>query len=481
MNKRLVVYLWGKIALVFGGYMLFPLLMTLVTNENRLAEFGIPVLISVAIGAVLTRGINPYKGRLSVREGILLISGAFVFLCILGMFPFWLTGFSFIDSLFESVSGFTTTGASVLGDLDVLPRELLLWRSLTQWLGGLGIIIVFVTMVPQVGREALQLFTGELHGESAERLLPRITETMKLLFCFYSGFTCVVTLLLLMAGMDFFEAINHAMAIVSTGGFSVYNDGLRHFNSTKINFVVLVCMFMAGGNHVLYFKTYREGLGHLFKDTEFRLYMLLTAIFGIFIAVDLYNNNLYGAGSSIFNAFFQTVSTVSTSGFAMANYDAWPDFSKYCLFLLMFVGGCSGSTVGGIKMSRMVILLKVTGAELKRTIHPRMVTTISMTGRVVSPRLIDGITRFFFLYITIFFFSASLLALVGDLSMFSAAGIAAACLASVGAAFETVASIAGYAELNNGAKVIAMLTMLLGRLEIFTLLVLFHPDFWKTE
>ena len=189
--------------------MLFPLLMTLVANENRLAEFGIPVLISVAIGAVLTRGINPYKGRLSVREGILLISGAFVFLCILGMFPFWLTGFSFIDSLFESVSGFTTTGASVLGDLDVLPRELLLWRSLTQWLGGLGIIIVFVTMVPQVGREALQLFTGELHGESAERLLPRITETMKLLFCFYSGFTCVVTLLLLMAGMDFFEAINH--------------------------------------------------------------------------------------------------------------------------------------------------------------------------------------------------------------------------------------------------------------------------------
>ena len=147
----------------------------------------------------------------------------------------------------------------------------------------------------------------------------------------------------------------------------------------------------------------------------------------------------------------------------------------------MFVGGCSGSTVGGIKMSRMVILLKVTGAELKRTIHPRMVTTISMTGRVVSPRLIDGITRFFFLYITVFFFSAALLALVGDLSMFSAAGIAAACLASVGAAFETVASIAGYAELNNGAKVIAMLTMLLGRLEIFTLLILFHPDFWETE
>jgi len=481
MNKRLVVYLWGKIALVFSVYMLFPLLMTLLTNENRLAEFGIPILISIAIGVALTRGINPYKGRLSVSEGVLLISGAFVFLCILGMLPFWLTGFSFIDSLFESVSGFTTTGASVLGDLSLLPKELLLWRSLTQWLGGLGIIIVFITMVPQVGREALQLFTGELHGESAERLLPRITETMKLLFCFYSGFTCVVTLLLLLAGMNFFEAINHAMAIVSTGGFSIYNDGLRHFNSMPINFVVLICMFIAGGNHVLYFKSYREGLGHILNDTEFRLYMSLTVIFGIFISADLYNNHLYGVGNSIFNAFFQTMSIISTSGFAMANYDAWPEFSKYCLFLLMFVGGCSGSTVGGIKMSRMVILLKVTGAELKRTIHPRMVTTISMTGRAVSPRLIDGITRFFFLYITVFFFSAALLALVGDLSMFSAAGIAAACLASVGAAFETVASIAGYAELNNGAKVIAMLTMLLGRLEIFTLLILFHPDFWETE
>jgi len=481
MNKRLVMYLWGEIIFIFTGYMLFPLLMTLFTNENRIAEFGIPVLISVVIGAVLTRGKNPYKGRLSIREGMLVISGAFIFVCIIGMLPFWLTGFTFIDALFESVSGFTTTGASVLGDLSLLPKELLLWRSLTQWLGGLGIIMVFITMVPQIGREALQLFTGELHGESAERLLPRITETIKLLFYFYSGFTFFITILLLLAGMNFFEAINHAMSIVSTGGFSIYNDGLGHFNSTTINLIVLVCMFVAGGNHVLYFKAYREGISHLFKDTEFRLYVALTVMVAIFIAINLFNNNFYSAGGSIFNAFFQTISIVSTAGFAMANYDAWPDFSKYCLFLLMFIGGCSGSTVGGIKMSRLVVLLKVTGAELKRTIHPRMVSNITMTERAIPPRLIDGITRFFFLYIAVFFFSASLLSLVGDLSMFSAAGIAAACLASVGAAFETVATIAGYGELTAGAKIVAMLTMFLGRLEIFTLLVLLHPDFWKTE
>ncbi|NLU43897.1 MAG: TrkH family potassium uptake protein, partial [Acholeplasmataceae bacterium] len=278
MNKRLVMYLWGEIIFIFTGYMLFPLLMTLFTNENRIAEFGIPVLISVVIGAVLTRGKNPYKGRLSIREGMLVISGAFIFVCIIGMLPFWLTGFTFIDALFESVSGFTTTGASVLGDLSLLPKELLLWRSLTQWLGGLGIIMVFITMVPQIGREALQLFTGELHGESAERLLPRITETIKLLFYFYSGFTFFITILLLLAGMNFFEAINHAMSIVSTGGFSIYNDGLGHFNSTTINLIVLVCMFVAGGNHVLYFKAYREGISHLFKDTEFRLYVALTVI-----------------------------------------------------------------------------------------------------------------------------------------------------------------------------------------------------------
>ena len=184
MNKKLILHLWGVITLVVSVGMLLPLVMTVLTNENRIAEFGIPVLISIAIGLLLTRGVNPYKGRLALREGMLVISGAFIFVCILGMLPFWLAGFPLIDALFESVSGFTTTGASVLGDLSKIPRELLLWRSLTQWLGGLGIIMVFITMVPQVGREALQLFTGELHGESAERLLPRITETMKLLAYF---------------------------------------------------------------------------------------------------------------------------------------------------------------------------------------------------------------------------------------------------------------------------------------------------------
>ncbi len=481
MNKRLVMYLWGMITLIFGGCMVLPLLMTILTDENRMAEFGIPVLISIAIGLALTRGTNPYKGRLALREGMLIISGGFLFVCILGILPFWLAGFPLIDALFESVSGFTTTGASVLGDLSNLPQALLLWRSLTQWLGGLGIIMIFITMVPQVGREALQLFTGELHGESAERLLPRITETMKLLVYLYSGFTCVITLLFFAAGMNFFEAINHAMAIVSTGGFSIYNDGLRHFHNNTINLLALIFMFIAGGNHVLYFKSYREGLFRLFKDTEFRAYIVLIGIFGFFITIDLYSHDFYSLGGSVFNSFFQTISMSSTSGFAMDNYDAWPDFSKYCLFLLMFVGGCSGSTVGGIKMSRMVILLKLTGQELKRTIHPRMVTTITMAGRIVPTQLIGGITRFFFIYITIFFFSATLFALVGDLSMFSAAGIAAACLASVGAAFETVATITGYTELTNGAKIVAIITMLLGRLEIVTLLVMLHPDFWKKE
>lgn len=481
MNKRLVMYLWGMITLIFSGCMTLPLLMKVFTGGNRFTEFAIPILISVAIGLIFTHGTNPYKGRLVLREGMLVISGGFFFICILGMLPFWLSGFPLIDALFESVSGFTTTGASVLGDLNNLSRSLLLWRSLTQWMGGLAIIMVFITMVPQVGGEALQLFTGELHGESAERLLPRITETMKLLVYLYSGFTCLVTVSFFIAGMDFFEAVNHAMSIVSTGGFSVYNDGLRHFNSNAINLLVLIFMFTAGGNHVLYFKSYREGFFHLVKDTEFRAYTLLIIIFGFFITVNLYNNNFYSLSGSIFNSLFQTVSMASTSGFAMADYDSWPDFSKYCLFLLMFIGGCSGSTVGGIKMSRMVILLKLTSQELKRTIHPRMVTTVTMTGRIVPAQLIGGITRFFFVYITVFFFSAALLSLVGNLSMFSAAGIAAACLASVGAAFETVATIAGYTELTNGAKIVAMITMFLGRLEIVTLLVMLHPDFWKKE
>lgn len=481
MRKKLVLYLWGRALLVFAACLIVPFLMTIYTSENRLAEFGIPILISIALGKHLSRGDNPYNGRLSIREGIALVGIGFFIICILGTLPFAIAGFPLIDSFFESVSGFTTTGASVLGDLSLVPPELLLWRSLSQWLGGIYIVLVFVTLVPQVGRDAMKLFTGELHGESAERILPRIVETIKALCIFYVSFTGLIVIGLYLAGMNLFEACNYAMTIVSTGGFSIYNDGLARFNSMSINLVVLFCMFVAGGNYVLYFRAYQEGWRKLVRDSEYKGYLLLITVASFLVVVALAWSGVYSWSDSVFHGIFQTVSIITTSGFAVGNYNSWPDFTKFCLFLLMFVGGCSGSTVGGIKVSRAVILLKSTWEELKRTIHPHMVTKIDMSGVNVPLGLREAISVFFFLYIVIFFVAAATLSLVDDLSIFSAAGISASCLASVGSAFETVASISGYAVLNTPAKIIAIITMILGRLEIFTVCVLFSPDFWDKK
>jgi len=481
MQKKLVLFLWGKVLLAFAACLLVPLFLTVYMNNNHLAEFGLPIVIACLWGGWLTRGKNPYNGRLTLREGTSLISIGFVLLCLLGTLPFYLAGYPFVDALFESVSGFTTTGASALGDLSLVPLELLLWRSLSEWLGGLGIVLIFVTLIPQVGQNAMRLFTGELHGESAERIMPRIVETIRAIVYFYTGFTVLIGVVLYLAGMSGFEALNYAMTIISTGGFTLHNDGLAVFKSPLLNILLLIFMFISGGNYVLYYKAYKEGLHVLWQDSEYKSYLFLLIISTIMVSYNLWWNGVYAGWHNIPHAFYQLAAFVSTTGFAVDDYDQWPEFSKYCLFLLMFVGGCSGSTAGGIKVSRITILLKDTWEELKRTIHPKMVSTIKMSGVSVAPAMVDSISRFFFIYIVLFFLSTLLFALLGDLTMFAAAGAAASCLASVGTAFEQFADVGTYKTLSTSAKYVAIVTMLLGRLEIYSVCIIFFSGFWDKD
>lgn len=271
------------------------------------------------------------------------------------------------------------------------------------------------------------------------------------------------------------------MTIISTGGFTLTNEGLADFNSPLLNIIVLIFMFIAGGNYVLYYKAYKEGLHTLWQDSEYKSYLFLLLISTVMVAYNLWWNGVYSGWHNITHAFYQLAAFVSTTGFAVDDYDQWPEFSKYCLFLLMFIGGCSGSTAGGIKVSRITILLKDTWEELKRTIHPKMVSTIKMSGASVQPPMIDSISRFFFIYIVLFFFSALLFAILGDLTMFAAAGAAASCLASVGAAFEQFADVGTYKTLSTSAKYVAIVTMLLGRLEIYSVCILFFSGFWEKD
>ncbi len=467
--------------MAFAACMAIPFLMTVYIDKNRLAEFGIPILIALVWGLWLSKGKNPYRGRLTMREGTALIGIGFSIICLLGMLPYYLAGYSFIDSLFESVSGFTTTGASALGYLFLVPKELLLWRSLSQWLGGLGIVLIFLTLIPQVGQNATRLFTGELHGESAERIMPRIVETIRTIFCFYLVATLGIAICLFLAGMSAFEAINYAMTIISTGGFTLNNNGVGGFHNPVINVLVFIFMFMAGSNYILCYKAYKEGPKVLWRDSEYKSYVVMLLLAGVLVAFNLWWNNVYPGWKNILHAFFQVAAFASTAGMVVDDYNNWPEFSKYCLLLLMFVGGCSGSTAGGIKVSRITILLKDTWEELKRTIHPKMISTIKMSGVSVPTPMVDSISRFFFIYIVLFFVSSCLFALFTEFSFFASIGAAASCLASVGVAFEQFADVGVYKSLSTATKCVAIVTMILGRLEIYSIIILFFSGFWDQE
>lgn len=481
MRKRVLLYLWGQALLAFGASMLIPFFYSFFAEDSNPWVFSLPMVLSIIASYRLAWHANSggYNGRITIREGAALIGLSFLSFCFLGMVPFLFTGIPFIDALFESVSGFTTTGASALGDLRLIPSNLLFWRSLSQWMGGLGIVLIFITLVPQVGRNAAGLFIGEIYGESAERMLPRMKEIVKTLLELYVAFTALVIGALWLAGMTGFEALNYAMSMVSSGGFAMHNEGIAYFHSHVIYGIALITMFIAGGNYVLYFRYYKSKNMRLWQDSEYKAYVVIILVGTILVGYNLGFTGTYSLPESLMRAISQVVAVTSTTGFIMADYPNWPDFSKLVLFCLMFVGGCSGSAAGGLKISRLVILLKTTWVELKRTLHPRMVTNIVLSGINVTATLGGTIFRFFFLYTFTFFMSATLLVLADDLSMFGAATVALSCLSGTGSGFEVVCGMTGYGALNIGAKMVCIATMLLGRMEIFSLCVLFYPAFWE--
>ena len=478
MNVKLVMSILGKVSLAFGICLMIPFLAAFYFNEKQTVEFLLPITISLLLGIFMSRMKAEYKGHLSLREGLALVGFSWLLVCLLGALPYLFFGFDLISSLFESISGFTTTGATSINNLDAIPSSLILWRSLTQWFGGLGIILIFITLVPQVGSSGERLFTAELHGESTERIMPRIKTTVYAISIAYMTATFLLMGILYTLNVTLFEAVNYAMTTVSTGGFCMQKEGLAHFNSTAVEVVILLFMLFSGGNYVLYYKTYKEGFKDLWQDTELMAYLSVILFFTFAMAINLFYSSYYGLSQSLYYSFFQSVSTITTTGYYLQNYNEWPEFSRFCILLMMFVGGCAGSTAGGIKVARFLILFKLSWAELKRTLHPRMVIDIKLSGNHITPNMIIGISRFFFFYIAIFVFATLFLSLTDRLGMLDSIGIAAACLANIGPAFDMVAPLSTYADVSGAAKLISCVLMLLGRLEIFSLLIFLNPEFW---
>lgn len=444
-----------------------------------------PLLISCAI--MLLTGIvfflmgrsasDPANGR---REGMLIVTLTWLLLSFLGMLPYYLGGYanSVVDAYFETISGFTTTGASIMTDIESLPHGVLFWRSLTQWQGGIGVIVFTVAILPIFGVSASQMFEAETTGITHERFLPRVTQVAKRIWGVYLLLTACVFFLLLLGPMSVFDAANHALTLISTGGYSTKNTSLAYWDSAYIDYVAIGSMFVGALNISLIYFCLKGQLKKLFHDEEF-LWFSGFVLVGTFIIAGWvsYNNYLEGE-HAIRSAAFQVVTLISGSGFATDNYISWGPFFWIIALLLMLISGCAGSTSGGLKMSRFVVLVKNLSNSLKKQTHPNAVIPVRINGRAVSADLVHRILAFAFAYLALIVISCMFLAFLG-MGFEEAVGAAVSCMGNVGPALGELGPIANYASIPDAAKWYLGFLMMVGRLEIFTVLTILVPGFWK--
>lgn len=479
MRTQIVAGLLGKMLCAYALVMLVPLGYAVTQQENIYLAFLLSAGLTGLIGLALFR-YGELTGHIGVREGFLVVAGTWFLTSLLGALPYWLSGWvpSYLSAVFETVSGLTTTGASIIADVEILPRSLLLWRSLTHWLGGMGIIVLFLVFLTNLGADAVNLFKAESPGPTVDRVIPRIRHMARILWLMYVGFTCVQIILLYLAGMNLFDAVNHAFATMATGGFSTKNTSIKYYDSLAIELIINFFMLLAGANFGLYYLAWKKGFGKLFKDTEFKLYCAIVLVSAVTIAVFLYLQAGTPLTTGLRDGLFTVISLMTTTGFVTADFDQWPPVTKLILLNLMLLGGCAGSTAGGLKVIRLIILLKDAVGSLLRAVHPKIVRTVKVDKRPVDFGVLHTILQFFFLYILTFLVSAILVSATGMEVMDSLSAVAAT-LGNVGPGFGTVGPTTTFADVPPFAKLVLIVDMLLGRLELFTILVLLHPEFWQ--
>ena len=446
----------------------------------------IPALLISGIGTSLTgfsfwfatRKTN--KLDLGKREGYLIVTLGWVAMSVFGSLPFIIHGYipSPTDAFFETMSGFTTTGASILSDIESMPHGLLFWRSFTQWIGGMGIIVLSLAILPLLGIGGMQLYAAEVPGITKDKFHPRVKETAKRLWVIYLAFTLIETILLMIAGMSFFDAINHSFTTMATGGFSTKNASTAYYTSPYIQYILIFFMFIAGTNFTLHYLAIHKNFSFLKNNDEFRVYLYFIIVVSIFIALVHLPYVDFQPEEAFRQSLFHVVSLVTTTGYVSSNYENWAVFSRMIFLILLFIGGCAGSTGGGIKIIRHLLLFKNGYLELKRLIHPRAVIVARLNGKSVTPEIISNVQAFFIIYILIFVFGSILLSLMG-VDFESSIGAAATCIGNIGPGFGTVGPVANFGHLPDMAKWVLSFLMLLGRLELFTVLIIFTPYFWK--
>ena len=482
MEEKLVLRMTGIVSLGMVFAMLPSLAFALNREPEMILPFLVTILIGLAIGAYAIRTtVSQKKMRLSIRGGAVFLGLSWLYTSILGAVPYVASGdFSVPKALFESASALTTTGVSSVLEGAPYPGSLLLWHDVSQWLGGIGAIIIFAVIMPQLGSSAANLFSAEVQGNSAERTMPHIREAVRVLIMIYVAMTGLMILVLLLLRQPLEMAVKLAATSISTSGYLHYRTYLAECNDPCLEVFLIIFMIAGSCNFVLYYRILQKRVDVFWKDTERRWYFGLLITISLLVTMNLWQEDFYDLFQSFRYAFFQVVSIMSTAGLATQDFSHWPAFSRLLLFYAAIIGGCSASTAGGVKVSRVVVLLKVCWQEIKRTLHPRMVSVITMSGRPVPAQAIIGVGRYFFLYFIVFIALSMFYSLTGT-DMLESMATVVVFLSNVGSAYGIMGEGTTFEALTGFEYLILYVTMIMGRIELFAFVMFLHPDFWAKK
>ncbi|MDD3690158.1 MAG: TrkH family potassium uptake protein [Synergistaceae bacterium] len=482
MHLPVIFKVLSLLSAIVSLSMVLPLGWSLWDGSSDGKAFLLSISAGLIFSAVLfMAGKNADYNDIGVKDGFLVVSLSWIFASLIGALPFYISGTipTFAGAFFESASGFTTTGASVLSDIEAVPRGILFWRSLTHWLGGMGIIVLSLAILPFLGVGGMELFKAEVPGPIPEKITPRIQQTALYLWGVYAFLTVAETVLLLLGGMNLFESLTHTFGTVATGGFSPLNRSVGQYGSAYFDWVITVFMFLSGINFVLHYRLLRGHFRPLARDDEFRTYLWIVLFCIAVISADLlFRGNYDSIAEALRYSAFQVVSIITTTGFATADFELWPSFTQLILLLLMFAGACAGSTGGGMKILRLLILSRHTRAELKRVLHPHAVISVKVGGKVIDTRIQSSVTSFLILYVAVFIAGVFFMTSLG-MDMESAMSGVAASLGNVGPGLGSLGPMDNYSAVPEAGKWLFSLLMLMGRLELYTVLLLFFPGTWR--
>ncbi len=479
MNKHLIMRTLGLVLLCEAGAMVPSLVISLYYGEQDKVAFLISIAIISTLGLILVKRSVDTRD-VGYKEGFVIATLSWLMLALFGAVPFLISGSvpSFVDAFFETMSGFTTTGASVIADVESLPHGILFWRSLTQWMGGMGIIVLTLALIPSLKIAGMKLFRAEVPGPTKDKVVPGVVKTSRQLYKVYLIISIAALFSLKAAGLSWFDSFIHTFSTVATGGFSNQNASIGAYNNPLVEIIIIFFMFIAGINFALHFHALRRNFKPLRDDRETRLYIVIALTATIFMVFNLIYIMDYSPGTALRESAFQVVSIMTTTGYATADFNQWPAFSKGILLGLMFVGGCAGSTAGGMKQARLYILAKSVSRQITKLIHPQAVIPVRLGKHVVNDHIVESVQTFFFILLGLQAFSIIALTFMG-MDLISAFSAVISSLGNIGPGLGTVGPASNFAEVPAAGKLLLAFCMLLGRLELYTVLVVFNLRFWR--